>query len=461
MAVTVTRMEPMEAVTPRPRAAWIGGRPEPGEETAPVRHAYDGTEVATVSLPSAAQVERAVAGAARFAGETRSVPAHARAAVLDRLARAVESRADEFAELLTAEAAAPLTLAATEVRLAVATLRHAARFAGETSSRAHLDGPDAPGHPDRRAVRVTRQVPRGVALGLVSPHRALASTSVAVGAALAVGTPVVLVPTPRAALSTLALAETLADVLATTALPAGVFSVLPARAPDLLVGDPRLCPITTPAGRSRVTVLPDWPDVSDAAAAVAASVVDWEGRSHLPVRDVVVHATSAERFVEALTAALSAHRVGDPYDAAVTVGALPDEDAARRTLAWVTEARSRGADVPLGGERTGTVVHPTLVTGLPVEALPERVALGPVVTVSVADTLDTALAAGLCPPGPAPRAVGVFTRDLDLAQHAAERTTAGQVVVGDVPRRRPGDVRDAARALRREVVTVLAVGGRP
>ncbi len=457
MAVTVTRMEPMDAVTPSPRETWVDGRPEQAEDTASVHHPYDGTEVATVCLPSPAQVERAVAGATRFAGRTRSTPPHTRALLLDRLAAAVEARADEFAELRTAEAATPLAHAATEVALAVATLRHAAHFAGETRSETHLAEPLTP--PTRPTVRVLRQVPRGIALGLVPPSRALASASRVVGAALAVGAPVVLAPPPQASLSTLALAEVLADSLAETGAPTESFSVLPTRTPDLLAADSRLCPLPTPAGHSHVTVLPDWPDVEGAAATVAASVVDWEGRIHLPVRHVVVPAPLADRVESALTEALSSHVVGDPYDTAVTVGALPDEDAARRSLAWVAEARSRGGRVLLGGDRSGAVVRPTVVTGLAVDGLPERHPPGPVVTLSVADTADAALTTALHPAGPAPRAVGVFTRDLRLAQDLAERTTADRIVVGDVPRHHPDDVRDTARALRRAVVTELAVGG--
>lgn len=456
MAVTVTRMEPMEAVTPRPRPVWIDGVPEDGSEKRPVIHPYDGTEVATVSLPDAAQVERAVAGAAHFAGEKRSAGAPTAGHTLDRMATEVEKRGEEFAELLTAESAAPLTQTAAEVRLAVATLRHAARFAGQMRSTAA--GPGLSAGSSAGEIVLTRRAPRGAALGIVTPHRPLVSAAGAVAAALVVDTSVVLTPTPRAPLSTLALAEVLADTLASEPGPPRPFSVLPLETPDLLADDPRLCPLTSPTGHSRAVVLPDWPDLDAAAAAVAASVADWAGRCHPPVRHVVAHAECAEPFVTALAAALRAHPTGEPYDTAVTVGPLADADTARRALAPVTEAVSRGATVVTGGEHSGPFVLPTLVTGVSPEESPHRGVLGPVVTLSVASTVEEALSTGLSPE-PGARHVAVFTRDLDLALRAAESTVADRLVIGDVPRHRPDDVHAVVRALGREVVTVLAGRG--
>lgn len=451
------RMEPMEAVTPRPRPVWIAGVAEPGTAPRPVLHPYDRTEVATVSLARDEQVERAVAGAARLAGETRSVPAHTRASALDQLANEIEARAEEFAELVTAEAAAPLTRAAEEVALAVATLRHGARLAGETRS-VPSAAPFGAALPC--GVGLTRRVPRGVALGLVAPHRPLAASAGGVAAALAVGTPVVLAPTPRAPLSALALAETLADVLTAGPLPTGALSVLTTEAPDLLAGDARLCPLAWPAGHAQALVLDDWAEVESAASAIAASAADWAGQRYAPVRHVLVHPARAEPFVAALAAALEAQRTGDPYDAAVSVGPLPDDDSASRTLAWIAEATDRGATVVTGGTRSGTAVTPTLLTGLGADALRDRGVLGPVIAVSATDGTDTT--GDPSDSDLTARRVAVFTRDVEQALRTADRLTAAtadEVVVGDVPRHRPEDVRAAAQALTRETTTVLS--GRP
>ncbi|MER6761406.1 aldehyde dehydrogenase, partial [Amycolatopsis sp. NPDC000746] len=50
----------MDTITPQPRAAWIAGQAEQGASTLVVHHPFDGSEVATVAVPGADQVERAV-----------------------------------------------------------------------------------------------------------------------------------------------------------------------------------------------------------------------------------------------------------------------------------------------------------------------------------------------------------------------------------------------------------------
>src|SRR2546429_488304 len=124
-----------DAISPTARPCWIAGRPEQSEQTLAVHHPYDGTEIATVCVPDADQIERAVAAAAAVAAEFRRSPAHLRAAALDHVSRSLAAQLDEVAEQITAENGKPLKWAVTEVRRAVSTFRFAAeearRFTGE------------------------------------------------------------------------------------------------------------------------------------------------------------------------------------------------------------------------------------------------------------------------------------------------------------------------------------------
>src|SRR6187399_1803987 len=116
----------MDTITPEPRPAWIAGRPEQSDTTFLVSHPFDGSEVATVAVPSSEQVERAVAAAARVAPEFRRSPAHVRTTALDRVARGLTARAEEMAEVITAEAGKPVKWAEAEVRRAISVFRIAA-----------------------------------------------------------------------------------------------------------------------------------------------------------------------------------------------------------------------------------------------------------------------------------------------------------------------------------------------
>src|SRR5882724_12586177 len=93
---TVVSMD--DAIEAKPRPCWIAGNPEEGPTELVVRHPYDGTEVASVSVPGPDQVERAVAAAASVATQFRSSPAHLRAAALMHVSQQLAARHEEISE---------------------------------------------------------------------------------------------------------------------------------------------------------------------------------------------------------------------------------------------------------------------------------------------------------------------------------------------------------------------------
>ncbi|GAA4540611.1 aldehyde dehydrogenase family protein [Amycolatopsis samaneae] len=439
----------MDMITPDPRPSWIAGRPEQGASTLVVRHPYDGSEVATVAVPGPDQVERAVAAAASAAKEFRRTPAHVRATALDHVSRALGARAEEIAEVITAENGKPLKWAEAEVNRAVSVFRIAAeearRFSGEVQ---RLDA-DPSGE---ARLALTRRVPRGPVLGIAPFNFPLNLVAHKVAPALAVGAPIIVKPAPRTPLSALVLGE----ILAETELPEGVFSVLPlgneetsalvadARLPvvsftgsgpvgwSLADAAPRKHVVLELGGNAAAVVLRDWPDPEGAAQRIATFGNYQAGQSCIAVQRVIVDAAVADEFLPALREAVEAQRTGDPYDRNTDVGPVVDEAAAERIEAWIGEAVAGGAKVLTGGTREGASVAPTLLTDVPpdAKAWAEEI-FGPVLAVSVVDGVDEAFAAvnesayGL--------QAGVFTTDVQLAFHASSELEVGGVIIGDVP----------------------------
>ncbi|MEV6901971.1 aldehyde dehydrogenase family protein [Amycolatopsis sp. NPDC051372] len=439
----------MDMITPEPRRAWVAGRAEQGAGTLVVRHPVDGSEVATVAVPGAEQVERAVAAAAGVAREFRRSPAHERAAALEHVSRGLRMRAEEIAEVITAENGKPLKWAEAEVSRAVSVFRiaseEARRFSGDVQ---RLDA-DPSG--DAR-LALTRRVPRGPVLGISPFNFPLNLVAHKVAPALAVGAPIIVKPAPRTPLSALILGE----ILAETDLPAGAFSVLPLGNAETqaLVADPRLPVVSFTGsgpvgwsiadaaprkhvvlelgGNAAAVVLRDWPDPEGAAQRIATFGNYQAGQSCISVQRVIVDAAVAEEFVPALVEAVEAQQTGDPYDRNTDVGPVVDEAAAERIIAWVEEAVAAGAKVLTGGTREGTQVAPTLLTDVPPDArVWSEEVFGPVLVVSVVDGVDEAFAAvndsayGL--------QTGVFTSDVQLAFHASAELEVGGVIIGDVP----------------------------
>jgi acyl-CoA reductase-like NAD-dependent aldehyde dehydrogenase len=447
----------------QPRPCWIAGHAEQGERTLTVLHPYDGTEVADVAVPGAAQVERAVTAAADVAREFAAVPAHERAAALQLAAEFIADRAEEIAETITAENGKPLKWAHVEVDRAAAVFRLASEETGRLAGDVRRLDSEPTGD---QGLAMIRRKPRGPVLAVAPSNFPLNLVAHKVAAAIAVGAPVVVTPASATPMTALLLGEILAD----TDLTPGAFSILPGAD---LVADPRLPVVSftgsTSEGRliadaaqrkhvvaelggsSAVVVCSDWStddDLDTAAGRIAIAGTSQAGQSSFAVRQVIVHSDIAEKFVPRLVDAVRGLAIGDPHDPEVEVGPLINSDAAQRVVDWIAVT---GGTVLTGGTREGTTVAPTVLGDVPADAptLTEEV-FGPVLVVSVVDSIDAAFALTKA------TSYGVFTRDIGAAFQAAASVDADRVVIGNVPAGNDGDLlRSTMLAFTREQVTVL------
>ncbi|WIX79532.1 aldehyde dehydrogenase family protein [Amycolatopsis carbonis] len=428
---------------------WIAGKPVTSSSTAVVRHSYDGSEAGSHYVPTASDVEAAVAAAASGADEFATTPAHVRAGALDHVSRSLSQRADEIAQLITAESGKPLKWSRGEVGRAVSTFRWAAeearRFSGELQ---RLD--TDPGGTGRLAL--VRRVPRGPVLGITPFNFPLNLVAHKVAPAIAVGAPIVLKPAPATPLTSLLLGE----ILTETALPPGSWSILPLGNGETasLVQDPRLPVVSftgsVPVGWSirdsvprkhvalelggngAVLVCPDWPDLDFAAQRIATFSMYQAGQSCISVQRVYVHTDVYDELESRVLAQVAALHTGDPASDGVDVGPLINEAAASRVASWVSDAVSAGASLLTGGGRSGATVEPTVLSGVPEDAavMAEEV-FGPVVSLIRVSSVDEGVSRinasrfGL--------QAGVFTRDLPTAFDISARLKVGGVLIGDVP----------------------------
>ncbi|MFD0226561.1 aldehyde dehydrogenase family protein [Streptomyces hirsutus] len=434
-------------------AFWLAGRQATGETAFDVTSPWDGRVVGTVSVPSDAQVEEAVAAAYAVRDEFAATPAHVRAAALDHVGRQLVERTEDIARLISAENGKPIKWARGEVGRAVSVFRFAAeearRFNGGESQRLDTDA----GGQGRLAL--TRRFPKGAVLGIAPFNFPLNLCAHKIAPAIAAGVPIVLKPAPATPLSGLLIGE----LLAGTELPAGSWSILPVpndRMPAL-VQDERL-PVISFTGSEQVgyaimdsvprkhctlelggngaaVVLADWAsdeDLDRAAQRIAAFSNYQGGQSCISVQRVIADTSVYDRLLPRIVAAVEAQVTGDPADDATDVGPLVSQDAAERVEAWVQEAVEAGATVLAGGKRDGASYAPTVLADVPAGVtIAREEVFGPVLTVTKVDGEAAAFAAvndskyGL--------QAGVFTRDLQAAFRAHRALEVGGVVIGDVP----------------------------
>jgi len=434
-----------------------------GEATT-VKSPWDGTELARVPKCGPDDVNRAVA-AAKAVHDAGCLPAWRRAEILDRAARLVDERSEDFARSIAAESAKPLKTARAEARRAVSTLTFSAVAARTLAGDAvPIDAaPIGEGH-----LAFTLRVPIGV-VGAISPFNfPLNLVAHKLGPAIAAGCPVVLKPASQTPLTAIMLAELLLDECG---LPDGHLSVVTGSGSSIgntLVDNPDVSyvsftgsgtvgwGIAERASRTKVAL-----ELGNNSPVVIAADGDWAkaadtirtagfahaGQSCVSTQRVYVHRSVADDFCSTLAKLVSELRLGDPMDEDTDVSALITPDDRDRVKSWIDEAVSQGARVVVGGEVVDGLLQPTVLADVtPDMRVCRDEVFGPVVAVQAVDSVEEGI--DLADDTRYGLQAGIYTASIDTAFEAARRLHFGTVLVNEVPTWRAdqmpyGGVRDS------------------
>lgn len=359
-------------------------------------------------VSSAVDVDHAFAAAAdAFETWGETTPSE-RQLALFRIADAMESRAEEFADLESKDTGKPrASLVADEIMLSVDQIRF---FAGEAR---HLSGM-ASGEYMKDHTSSIRREPIGV-IGQVAPWNYPLNMAVwKVAPAIAAGNTTVLKPSDTTPSATLLFAE-----VASEFLPAGVFNVLTGdRTTGGLMIDhktPQMVSITGSVragmevakaasvdlkrvhlelgGKAPVVVFDD-ADIESAVAGIGAAGYFNAGQDCTAATRVIVHERVHDQFVAALVAwARENATTGAPNDD-VFFGAVNNANQLAQVARVVDELPSH-AQVELGGQRQGSrgyFFEATIVSGLKQnDSAVQNEIFGPVITVQKFTDEDEAL----------------------------------------------------------------------
>src|ERR1700744_5385859 len=283
-----------------------------------------------------AALDRAEAGAATW----RRTPAHERMRILLRAAELADERAEQIAQIISAEAGKAITEARGEASRSGDLIRLAA-FEGT-----QLYGDTLPLDANRGTgldkIGFTLHQPVGIVVAITPFNYPALLVMHKLAPALAAGNAVVLKPARTTPLTALALARCFTDA----GLPEGVLSVITGSGRslgDALVTDPRVRKVSftgstatrgdrTPVGGSKqttlelgssgpVVVLPD-ADIELAASAVAAGGYINAGQVCISVQRVITPPAVAGEIPDRLTPKVQAITTGDPGSKKTTMGPL-------------------------------------------------------------------------------------------------------------------------------------------
>jgi len=413
-----------------------------------VRSPADHAVVARAHRARPADIEDALVAARKAFALTRSMPTYERTAILHKIADGLRLRRDELVRILALEAGKPVKAGRAEVDRAIFTFD----LAAEESRRigAELFPMDwAPWGADR--VGLVKRFPIGPIAGITPFNFPLNLSAHKIAPAIAAGNTIVLKPatqTPSAAL-------VIAEAAQAAGLPPGALSVVPATAKTIapLVIDERFKMLTftgsaavgwdlkSRAGKKRVAlelggnaaaIVHEDADIRRAAERITAGGYAYSGQSCISVQRVLVQRRVYEPFMDLFVPMVEALVVGDPLDESTDVGPMITQQDAARVQTWIQEAQAGGATVVLGGAREDTMLKPAIVAGVrPEMKISCQEVFGPVVAVTIYDTLSQALAIvndsvyGL--------QAGVFTRHAPSIWRAFETLDVGGVMIDDVP----------------------------
>ena len=417
---------------------WVGA----GAEIS-VHNPFDNSIIDTVPRARAADVDRALAFAARGAPAMRRMPGYERYLRLKKAAEIMEARADELARTITLEEGKILAEARFEVSRAVVTMTDSAEEAKRLSGEVvPLDGAPAAGN----RFGFTLRVPCGV-VAAISPFNFPLNLVVhKVGPALAAGNSVIIKPATDTPLSALKLAK----ILLEAGIPAeGVQCVTGSGGEigDLICADSRVRKITftgsrdigericKTAGLKRVTmelgsnapviILPD-ADLQKAAQAIAITGFANAGQVCISAQRIIPLQPIYGDLIDALKPKVEALGTGNPLDEQTKMGPMIRESDARRVEEWVREAVGAGARLVTGGGRAGAMHAPTIVADVHPDAkLSRDEVFGPAVAVTPASSIDEAIA--LANDSRYGLSAAVFTSSLDAAMRFAREVDSGNI----------------------------------
>lgn len=428
-------------------------------ETLATLNPHDNTPIAQVAMAGHADVDLAVAAAQRAFPKWSRMAAADRGRILLRLADLIEANAEELARLESLDTGHPLRDSrALDVPRTAACYRYfggmADKFQGETI-------PVEAGF-----LNYTLREPVGVVGQVVPWNFPLMFTSWKMAPALAAGNTIVMKPAEITPLSSLKIAELMAEA----GMPEGVVNIVPglgAVAGQYIAEHMGIAKVaftgSTATGKRIVqasasnlkkvqlelggkgpNIVFDDANLTAAVNGSAWAIFHNQGQACIAGSRLMLHERIADEFLEKFSALARSIRVGNPLDATTEMGPLTSLQHRDRVLSYAGVAQEQGGEVIAGGKAptapelaAGCYVEPTIVKA---KTWRDRVAqeevFGPFVTVltfkddaealEIANGTDYGLGSGL------------WTSNLQRAHKLARDMHAGMVWINSYKRVNPG-----------------------
>ena len=384
----------------------------------------------------------------------RETPPERRAGILERVADAYDSRAEELGRLIATEMGKPLAQGIGEAELAGSIYRWYATHGPELLRDEQLD-------PQGAQESLVQTEPIGPLVGVMPWNYPYYQVARFVAPNLMAGNTIILKHAEICAGS----AEVMAGILHDAGVPADAYVNVFADHDQIadMIADPRVRGVSLTGseragaavartaaehlkksvlelgGSDPLIVLED-ADIDRVARTAATARLSNAGQACNSPKRMIVPSARLDEFVEVVVEEFEGATLGDPLDEGVDVGPLSSLGARDGVVEQVARAVEQGATLHTGGDaldREGAFMRPAVLTGVTrdMDAYAEEI-FGPVAVIYGAESVDHAVelandvSFGL--------SGSVWSEDLARAQEVADRLDVGMAYVNEHGTTLPG-----------------------
>lgn len=378
-----------------------------------------------------------------------------RADVLYNAADLLIENIDELANLMMREISKDLKSSKSEVARTADFIKFTAESAKNLSGES-IPGDSFPGFKNNK-VSIVKREPLGVILAISPFNYPVNLAASKIAPAIVIGNSVVLKPATQGSLCGLYLAK----IFEMAGVPKGVLNTITGRGSEIgdyitthkevnfinftgsseigarISNQTVMVPLLLELGGKDAAIVLEDADLDLAADNIVAGAYSYSGQRCTAVKRVLVMDKVADKLIEKIKARIEKLKIGNPLEEeALDIVPLISTKAADFVSELIDEAKEKGAELIIGGERKGNLIYPTLFDKVTTNM---RIAweepFGPVLPIIRVSSKDEAIK--IANQSEYGLQSSVFTENINNAFYVADKLEVGTVQVNNKTERGP------------------------
>ncbi|NME82084.1 NADP-dependent glyceraldehyde-3-phosphate dehydrogenase [Clostridium sp. SM-530-WT-3G] len=420
-----------------------------------IKSPIDDSLLGEVPAMTQAEVDEVIEAATIAQKEWKNVPTNKRAKILYKAADLLEENVEELANVMMMEIAKDKKSCKSEIIRTADFIRFTADSAKNMSGES-LPGDNFPGFKNNK-VSIVRREALGVVLAISPFNYPVNLAASKIAPAVVIGNSVILKSATQGSLSGLHLAR----IFEKAGLPKGVLNTVTGKGSEIgdyitthkginfinftgstavgqgIAKKTAMVPLLMELGGKDAAIVLEDADLDRAASNIVAGAFSYSGQRCTAVKRVLVVDSVADELVRKIKEKMSTLKVGNPMESeAVDVVPLINDKAVEHVMELIEDAKNKGAELLVGGQRENRLIYPTLFDKITLDMdLAWEEPFGPVLPIIRVKDKDEAIK--IANESEYGLQSSVFTENIDDAFYIADKLEVGTVQVNNKTERGP------------------------